>query len=471
LKRKHLKMRRVSVLIVSVYPYQIQDRTRRTDRLPLGPLYAFAAARRAGPFGIAFLDLATVTPEFRFEDKLQEIQPDLVALGIHSTIVLPLAHKLAHQVKLWNPNTVVLAGGVFASSCPRICLGGEGIDYVLQGEVDESLFLLINCMQQERELAVPGLITKNPDGNGILHIAPPSYPDLNKLPRIPQEGFDVSAYSLIDPLISTSDKTLNISSGRGCPHSCAYCCYSVVGNRRRRLRAPILLAEDLRSLAAEYGIRQFNFVDDSFLCAIERTKVFCERILDSGFLWRCQSRTDDFKRSSLSDIVRLLRKSGCRLVSFGIESGDPEVLKRVNKPLDLEWAKLVCHTLMTAGISVRVYVMLGLPYQTLESVEKTKRFLREVDPSSVSVEVFVPHPGSLIGDRPQDWGITWQKDSMEARIQRLDWLFDSPNVKVEPCINTNWMSMQEIVASRDDLLREWPSLPTLALGKDPATGR
>ena len=446
----------IKVLIISAYPFETPIKTDCADRLPLGPLYALAAAKCAGPLDVKFIDLSIATTDFDLKKELEKFTPGLAAIGIHSAFVFPLACRLAVQIKDYNPDTIIIAGGIFPSSQPDLCLIGTRFDYVLQGEVDESLPLLIEGIQNERELATPGLIVKNPGGTGVNYLCPLGFPDLNKLPRIPEQGFEIGPYSLIDPLISFREKTLNISSARGCPYKCAFCCYRIIGNGRRRVRNAVLLAKDLNSLSLEYGIRQFNFVDDNFLCSIQRVVAFCKLIANNNFLWRCQARIDSFKTKNLSFLGDLLYKSGCRLISFGIESGDAELLKKIHKPIDLIWAKHVCKTLMGIGIGVRVYVIVGLPYQTFDSIEQTKQFLRQVNPTNVSVEIFVPHRGSLIGDNPGSWGVEWETANIESRIQRLDWLVDSTESKVQPCIHTKWLSAREIGNARDDIQKEWP---------------
>jgi radical SAM superfamily enzyme YgiQ (UPF0313 family) len=205
----------------------------------------------------------------------------------------------------------------------------------------------------------------------------------------------------------------------------------------------------------EYGVRHFNFVDDDFGCIPARTAALMSRLYGRGFEYRCQMRVDSFPVTDTLPWARALYASGCRLASLGIESGDEEVLGRVRKPLNLSWAERVCRSLKDAGIRVRVYIIIGLPYQTVRSVEKTKAFLRRVQPSSVSVELFVPHIGSPIGDDPEQWGVRWLVSSLAERVQRLDWLQDQADVRPKACIETNWMSAEEITRARDEIVAEW----------------
>jgi radical SAM superfamily enzyme YgiQ (UPF0313 family) len=448
-------MRKINILIVSAHPYKMRNRIEVSHRLPLGPLYALAAAKRADPNSIKFIDLSLAPPDFSFNNEIQNLSPDLVAVGIHSSASFPIACEIVSQAKSFNQDIITLAGGMFPSGQYQLCFSKSKFDYVLKGEVDDSLTIFINHIQNQKPLSVPGLVCKvDPsDSNTTL-----SYPDLNILPRIPDTDFDISQYSLIDPLVSSTGKTMNISSARGCPHKCAFCCYSVVGNRKRRIRNANLLINDIHSLAAEYGISQFNFVDDDFLCSKDRAIKFSNVLSHNNFLWRCQSRTDSFSPDNLKDLAKRIYKAGCRLISFGIESGDPYLLRKINKPLDLDWARYVCRTLIDVGIAIRAYIMVGLPYQTLKSVEKTVKYLRVLNPNNVSVELFVPHPGSEIGNNLEKWGIEWITDNIQDRIQRLDWLVNHSKSNVEPCINTKWMTSSEISFARDMIQDDWPPI-------------
>ena len=92
----------------------------------------------------------------------------------------------------------------------------------------------------------------------------------------------------------------------------------------------------------------------------------------------------------------------------------------------------------------------------MESIELSKQFLRDVDPDYVSIETFVPHKGSIIGDDPEGWGVYWETDVLEKKIQRLDWITDEANKTLRPCIHTKWLDSKTIKLQRDEFLKEWP---------------
>lgn len=447
-------MKKAKVLIVYAHPFYIENQTQNRDKLPLGPLYALAAAKRANPQAVKFVDMTLVDPYYNFREEIALFQPDIVAIGIHSAAVFPLTCELAKEIKTENHRCIVVVGGLFASGQTEECLKEWNIDYVLKGEVDESLTQFIQCFQAEKTFNVPGLFARKPEGNGILEIAPVTFPDLNNLSRIPEPGYDISAYTLWDPYLK--GKALNISSMRGCPYNCAYCCYRIIGSKKRRVRDGALLINDLKTLTQEYQIIRYNFVDDNFLCSLPRAKEVCNGIKDDGLIWRCQCRIDSFKPDSLADYAGMMSESGCHLISFGIESGDEELLKKINKPTDLSWARKVCAELKKYGIKVRIYLIVGLPYQTVESIELSKQFLRDIEPDYVSIETFVPHKGSIIGDDPEKWGVYWETDVLEEKIQRLDWLNNEANKLLRPCIHTKWMDSETIKLKREELLQEWP---------------
>lgn len=447
-------MKKTNVLLVYVHPYYIKDQTQNKDKIPLGSLYVLAAIKRANPSDVKFVDMTLVDPDYSFEKEIALFKPDIVALGIHSAAVFPLTCKLAKEVKEYSDKCIVLAGGLFASGQSEECLKEINIDYVLKGEADDSMTQFVKCVMEDKEIKVPGLLIRNKNGQGIQELAPVSFPDLNTLPRIPEPGYDISSYTLWDPYLK--GKALTIASMRGCPYNCAYCCYRIIGSKKRRVRNGELLLNDIKTLTKEYGITRYNFVDDNFLCSDQRIREFCDGVKKDDLMWRCQSRIDSFKPDNLSDYAKMMAESGCKIVSFGIESGDEELLKKINKPTDLTWARKVCHELKKHGIKERIYIIVGLPYQTLESIELSKRFLRDVDPEYVSIETFVPHKGSIIGDDPEKWGVYWETDVLEKKIQRLDWITDEANKTLRPCIHTKWLDSQTIKLQRDEFLQEWP---------------
>ena len=125
---------------------------------------------------------------------------------------------------------------------------------------------------------------------------------------------------------------VTLLSSRGCPYNCSYCFKGIVG-RTYRQRSPGNVLAEIRELMSSYGYRYFYFIDDLFTLDRRRLAAISEQIISEGLdiRWQCLARVDRITFDSL----KLMYKAGCREVHYGIESGNPEILKSLNKRITM----------------------------------------------------------------------------------------------------------------------------------------
>ena len=176
---------------------------------------------------------------------------------------------------------------------------------------------------------IPGIGYRR-DGMGTLSAVRELIPDLDTLP--------FPAYHLLPdfpgnyslPLFSyPKAPNTSIISSRGCPYQCSYCDRSVF-SRGFRFNSPEYIVEHLPLLNRDYGIRHVFFYDDLFTFDRNRVARFCELMKDENRLpvtYNCIARLEHVD----AELLALLKRSGCWQVNFGIESGDPEILKKHRK--------------------------------------------------------------------------------------------------------------------------------------------
>ena len=114
-----------------------------------------------------------------------------------------------------------------------------------------------------------------------------------------------------------------IISARGCPHLCIFCDTSVFSRQYRAFSAEYII-EMINFLQLNFGIKEIIFEDDTFVIFKKRLILLCETLIKKkiNISWSCNGRADAVK----PDILRLMKKAGCWQISYGIESGDPEIL-------------------------------------------------------------------------------------------------------------------------------------------------
>jgi anaerobic magnesium-protoporphyrin IX monomethyl ester cyclase len=191
---------------------------------------------------------------------------------------------------------------------------------------------------------------------------------------------------------------LSVLSSRGCPAGCAFCPYVAAQGNVYRSQSPARTAEELVHVAARYGMGHIILRDPVFALDRNRVLAICSelRSRQSTATWECESRPEHFD----GRLLRAMHAAGCTTVKLGLESADPDVLLAVHRVADERAAEAyltsvaaVVQDCQQLGIVCRVFVMVGLPYQTRASTERTAQFLRGLRPIRLHAKPFHWYPG------------------------------------------------------------------------------
>ena len=186
---------------------------------------------------------------------------------------------------------------------------------------------------------------------------------------------------------------------RGCNFKCAYCVYNIPPNLQRR--KPKQIKAEILHLKREYGIEGINLRDEICIPLSPKDAIpYLEAIGSANIVWRGQTRVGASK-----EILDLAKQTGCVELAFGVESVSQQVLDIVNKRQKVEEARrsiLLCREL---GIKVKMCLILGLPGEPADILDRTLGFIGEVRPDYVNVSGFCPLPGSTIFANRAKFGI------------------------------------------------------------------
>lgn len=178
-------------------------------------------------------------------------------------------------------------------------------------------------------------------------------------------------------------------TSRGCPYKCIFCVWpaTMTGNdpegtnaRTVRHYSPDYMEGYLREMIERYPFRSIYFDDDTFNLGNSHVLRMCEVMRRIGLPWSAMCRADTIKRETWA----VMKESGCFGVKIGIESGSQYVVdKIVNKHLDLEECRAVIHELKRVGMTVHGTFTYGLPGETIENMQETKRFIQSLPFDSI----------------------------------------------------------------------------------------
>ncbi len=363
---------------------------------PLGLGYIAAFLERSGA-KVAILDnsIEELGPA-EFKRKVLELRPLIVGISVSSSSH-NTALELARLVKEADGSVLVAAGGSHASALPHKILENPCVDFVVRGEGEETSLELLKAVKEGTDpAAVKGLVFRS-GGQVIETPERPPVQDIDTLPFPAHHLMRMGQYSLPASRRLTSAPAAAIITSRGCPYGCYFCSHNNVFKGKVRFRSPKSVLAEIKHLRENFGVGEILFWDDSFLLDKERALEICGLIRESGIkiTWSCSSRVDHIT----ADLAREMRAAGCRLVSFGVESGSPEIRAKLNKGTDLEQIRRAVKICREHDLLSFCSFMLGTPGETEETAAETIAFARELDPDFAICCIFAPLPGSVFFDR------------------------------------------------------------------------
>ena len=334
--------------------------------VPLGLLYVAAACRDIG-CDISCVDLA-------FDGSLPFA--DIYAMTVMTT-AYNAAKKARDQCKAINPNCLVMVGGPHPTAMPTET--AMDFDIVVPGEGEWAVQDII-----WNKRFYPHIVSRQP----ITNIDSLSLParDIVPLQEYHRKVGEEHATSLI--------------TARGCPFNCSFCSSKLMFDRVRYRNVDAVI-EELKLLKDDYGYTSFVFYDDTFVLKRSRLYPMLEKIKQLNISFRCNGRAG---YNTYEDFVHL-KEAGCHTVSFGVESGSQKILDLINKKCKVEDNYIAIAEAKRAGLVAKAFLIVGLPGETKETVEETKKFIDNADPDCYTLFTFVPYPGTPIWNEQDKYGV------------------------------------------------------------------
>lgn len=346
---------------------------------PLGILY-LAAMLEKNNIPVKVLDLSG--EEERLEWALSR-SLDGALYGITSSSPqYPYAKKIKEIIRAANTKAKIIIGGAHASSLPGKCLK-DGFDSVVVGEGESAILHIAKAV--ERNEGLPSLMQF------------PYISDLDSIPFPARRLLDIKSYGYD---IGEHSYAATIITSRGCPFNCVFCSKDV-WQKTMRFHSINYVIDELNSVVSDYKIKNFLFLDDTINLKKERLMELCLKIKPLGIKWRCYARADSNARDSLL----AMKEAGCVEIGVGIESGSQKILDAVGKGSTVQKNTDFVRDCKDAGIVVNAFVIIGLPGETYETVEATKRWIEEARPDKFGFNIFMPYAGTPVYNVPQNYDL------------------------------------------------------------------
>jgi anaerobic magnesium-protoporphyrin IX monomethyl ester cyclase len=371
-----------------------------TKMLPFGILY-IASYLRQYEYDVDVMDAYTLNSTMN--DVVKKLRDgNFNTLGINTYLVnIVNAEALAKRVKEELPNIVIITGGHGVSVLPNKALDCPHIDYAICNEGEETFLELLQAIEGKQNFSeIKGLIYRENE-NVVVNPKRGYIKDLDSLPFPAYDLLpDLKFYNYF-PFQIKKFPVAGIITSRGCPGRCTFCDKSV-WEKSFRLRSAKNVVDELEILVNKYGIREILFVDDTFTADKKRIyeifKLTKERNLKFSF--SCASRINTIDL----DLLKFMKKNGCWFIAYGIETGDEDVLKLINKNIKLENVRKVVEMTHDVGISSQGYFILGNPTETMETMDKTIAFAKSLKLDRMIACLNTPIPGTAQYETKDQYG-------------------------------------------------------------------
>lgn len=301
--------------------------------------------------------------------------------------LVKMAKEFRNKIKA---KTKFIAGGAHVAAYPNEKLTLETFDYIVAGHGDgeEALLDII-------------------EGRATIQIVQAKFiENLDILPLPDYEGLNLEKYNMM----LEGQKAITMSTSRGCVYSCYYCGSATI--KKFRAHSPRYVVNHIKYLYEKYGFKAFYFVDDIFTFDKNRVMEICDLIIKE-IPEKLHIRATTRSNLLTQELCNKMKETGVDIISIGLESGSPKVLKAMRKHETVEVQRQGVEYCFNAGIKVKGFFILGNPEETWEDVLMTINFAKDLVQKGMlqyaDCYILNPVPASPFWQNPETFGISFNK--------------------------------------------------------------
>jgi len=243
---------------------------------------------------------------------------------------LKQAIPISKKVRELFPDVKIIWGGYFPAGQPKVVLESGYVDFVVNGPGEKSFPAIIDAIENNKPYELIGNIIYR-SGDKIIKSRKDELYDQDKLPALPYEK--LQSFYPIQRYLGKSclgTKTIAYHSSIGCPFTCSFCAVVPIYNARWSGKSAQAVYKDIKYLKDTYGGNAIEFHDNNFFVSEKRTIEFANLIMPENMIWWAWGRIDTVNKYS-DETLALMKRSGCKMIFFGAESGNDKVLAQMDK--------------------------------------------------------------------------------------------------------------------------------------------
>lgn len=372
-----------------------------------------------------------------------EFSPDVLFISTtNSTIFDDI--EIVNILKPKKPGVLSILKGAIFFDIKKETLNSfnlENVDVLIGGEAEFIIADLVNVYFSNESLdKIPGIFYKK--NKWVKTDFTYFEKDLDKLSFPDRNAMNNKLYTRPD----TGEPMATITASRGCPASCIYCLTPIISGRTLRKRSPENIVEEIKECVNKHGIKDFFIKSDTFTLDGEWVEKICDLIIEGNLhnkiSWVANSRTKPIMKETL----QIMKKAGCWLIAFGIESGSPETLEKLKKNTTIEDNRKAVKLAKEAGLKTFGFYMIGFPWEHSRHFRETRRHMFELDTDFVELHLAIPYQGTELYDLAKKEGL------LTPSVYGQDYFSSAP-------VPTKYQSRKYIENFRKKTLRKYHLRP------------
>ncbi len=347
-----------------------------------------------------------------------EFRPDLVGITANTPQVKQ-AWRTAAAIKEVADIPVVLGG-------PHVSVESEALDFeslqqpavnlVVRGEGEDAWIEICTKLEEWKRdqedhstqrlfdpalglwEGVLGLSYRTSDGSLHRNQERPPIADLDTLPWPAYDLFRMERYTSLQPATDRVEgaRSFSVMTSRGCPYRCTFCSQSIMPVKWRA-RSPENVIEEWRHLVRDRGAQEIGVLDDSANIRMQRLERISDLLIAEHLNHVPWIFVNGIRANMATvELLAKMKAAGLKRTAFGVETGDPDMLVKIDKRLDHDTVRQAFKNAKQVGVETIGFFIIGLPGDTRESMQRTIDFAIELDPLIANFSMMTPYPGTKV---------------------------------------------------------------------------
>ena len=359
----------------------------------LSLLYAASVCEQLG-HEVQFLDVTAMgLSQDDVVSRLKKFEPDLIGLTMYTSHFHWAKEWIAH-IKEVLPNVKAMVGGVHCSMFyMQTAEYIPCVDFIIVGEAESVLPSFLGKLDAGESLSdVKGVVYRE-DGEVRFHGPAPVCEDLDTVPFPARHLIPNEVYF---NFISRRRNFTIFNTSRNCPFRCIFC---EAGGKKWRARSAKNVVDEMEQCLTDFNIHEIDIFDSSFTVNKGRVLEICDEIrrrgLQKEIVWVARSRVDTINE----EMLVAMKAAGCYRIFYGIESGVPEILKKLRKTTDVERMEETIRLTDKIGISTFGYFLIGAPGENRETARRTLDFAKKLPLDFMILNRLTAYPGTELYEK------------------------------------------------------------------------